>query len=112
METMGDFAVIRVPDRAPNDGDLLRPDHVTAVEGLLAGGSRKIAIFFEETSSLPRSRQISILVRCIKIAKEKGAQLSIIAPDASLRSLFSELGFAEMITIYSSEEDMLRYASH
>ena len=108
MESIGDYQVIRVPDRAPNDGNILRPDHVTAVEGLLAGGATKIAIYFEETLSLPRSRQISVLAQCIRAVKEKDARLCIIAPDASLRSLFAELGFAEMVAIYSSEDELRR----
>ena len=111
METIGLYKLIRPADGSPDNENLFGSTHVRQVEELLKQGEKHIAITLEGSREQPHSRQVSLLMQCIRKVESAGGSFAAIIPDETLFTLLIEMGVPNIIRIFKTEKEMrLKYS--
>jgi anti-anti-sigma factor len=71
----------------------------------LKDGKKTVALSFTRKSYL-NTKLIATLVQYWKLAQDKGATFGLISPNKDILDALRTIGLADMISIYSSEEEI------
>jgi len=77
------------------------------VEGYIEQGKNKIAVSFPNASYI-YSGAIAVLLKCVKKIKENEGELCIIESNFDIKNIFNVLQLNRLISIYESDEALLR----
>jgi anti-anti-sigma factor len=101
--TSNGFHVLRVAENlslSSDPGELL-----TAVEGALSQGMRRIALEFTPASML-YSRTIAILVQCVEHVNEAGGRFVILRPSQHVMTSLRITCLDRLVTVCPTEEEL------
>ena len=83
------------------------PDAQQALEGIVAGGVRKVVVDFTALDYIS-SAGLRVLLGTAKRLREAGGALRLFGLNQSIREVFEISGFATILAVYGTEAEALK----
>ena len=103
--TLNDHVIMEIAGTA--DNIKVVNEIQTAVETAISSGTCNLAINLSKATYI-NSGLLGLFIHWYKMLKERDATFSIVDPDKYSRELLDLTGIAKVITIYESEDDLIK----